>query len=283
MIRLRHWLICVTVVLLCVAWVAEARTLYHILQVDPTATDEEVKSAYRRLAKQWHPDKNSRPDAAEKFRMLTDAYKLLSVPHKRRQYDAELRYRGMWNNSQHFKTHRDRSSGNSREQQQKQQQQQQHQQQRRRTTHAHDNREQQKQRQQQRQQKQHEQQQQQQQHQQQPQQQQQQQYQHYQQYEKQEQQQQHQKRRRTKINFETSTFGINFDTLMHVARLMTGAWFHAGDMFVNFGDFWSFLSYGLSAPGSIRDVGIWYVRFIQRLGNGVVSMFKGGAPSQDEL
>lgn len=66
------------------------QTFYQVLCVFETATDAEVKSAHRRLARQWHPDVCAEPEAAEKFRELTDAYEILRDPMKRRRYDAGL-------------------------------------------------------------------------------------------------------------------------------------------------------------------------------------------------
>lgn len=60
---------------------------YEILGVSKTATDEEIKRAFRKLAKQYHPDLNKEPGAEEKFKEIGEAYAILSDPQKRRQYD----------------------------------------------------------------------------------------------------------------------------------------------------------------------------------------------------
>lgn len=60
---------------------------YEVLGVSKTATDEEIKRAFRKLAKQYHPDINKEPGAEEKFKEIGEAYAVLSDANKRRQYD----------------------------------------------------------------------------------------------------------------------------------------------------------------------------------------------------
>jgi len=60
---------------------------YAILGVSKTATDADLKKAYRKLALKYHPDKNQAPGAEEKFKSISEAYEVLSDEKKRRIYD----------------------------------------------------------------------------------------------------------------------------------------------------------------------------------------------------
>ena len=60
---------------------------YSTLGVNKNASDDEIKSAYRQMAKKYHPDLNKTPEAAEKFKEINEAYSVLSDKQKRANYD----------------------------------------------------------------------------------------------------------------------------------------------------------------------------------------------------
>ena len=60
---------------------------YEILGVEKTATKEEIKIAFRKKARQLHPDVNKAPDAEDRFKELGKAYEVLSDDEKRQVYD----------------------------------------------------------------------------------------------------------------------------------------------------------------------------------------------------
>ena len=63
----------------------DKRDYYEVLGVSKNATDSEIKSAFRKLAKKYHPDVSKEKDAAEKFKECQEAYAVLSDPQKRKQ------------------------------------------------------------------------------------------------------------------------------------------------------------------------------------------------------
>lgn len=69
---------------------AATATLYQVLGVTRTATAQEIKSGYRRMARQWHPDVCREPDARQQFIRIQAAYEALSDENKRARYDAGL-------------------------------------------------------------------------------------------------------------------------------------------------------------------------------------------------
>src|SRR5215467_5338990 len=65
------------------------RDYYEVLGVSRDASDADIKKAFRRLARELHPDVNSHdPDAEEKFKEAAEAYEVLSDPERRQTYDA---------------------------------------------------------------------------------------------------------------------------------------------------------------------------------------------------
>lgn len=67
---------------------------YRALGIEPTASDHEIRQQYRRLALEWHPDHNASPEAAERFRAITQAYATLCSPERRRAFEAARTQRG---------------------------------------------------------------------------------------------------------------------------------------------------------------------------------------------
>jgi molecular chaperone DnaJ len=67
---------------------AEKRDYYEVLGVSKNASKDEIKDAYRKLAMQFHPDRNKAPEAEEKFKEISEAYAVLSDDEKRQQYDT---------------------------------------------------------------------------------------------------------------------------------------------------------------------------------------------------
>jgi len=82
LLRLAYLLVCILPLVLC------AEDFYKLLELDKTASEREIKKAYRRLSKQYHPDKNPGDDTAkEKFVAVAEAYECLVDEEQRRIYD----------------------------------------------------------------------------------------------------------------------------------------------------------------------------------------------------
>lgn len=71
------------------------KTYYEILEVDKKASQEDIKSAYRRMAMLYHPDKNKLLEAEEMFKGISEAYSVLSDPSKRKHYDRDIEPRNV--------------------------------------------------------------------------------------------------------------------------------------------------------------------------------------------
>lgn len=68
---------------------ARINNLYEILGINRDATAEQIRSAHRRIAPQYHPDTNHSPDAEARFREIQKAYETLSDAERRRKYDQQ--------------------------------------------------------------------------------------------------------------------------------------------------------------------------------------------------
>ncbi|XP_059186130.1 dnaJ homolog subfamily B member 9 [Centropristis striata] len=90
-----HWMQACVVLLLCLSEALKpaasetSRNYYDTLNVEPTATDSQIKKAFRKLAVKHHPDKNKSGDAEKTFREIAEAYTVLSNKEKRKLYDTE--------------------------------------------------------------------------------------------------------------------------------------------------------------------------------------------------
>src|SRR5829696_306113 len=66
---------------------ANGTDYYKVLGVDKKASQEDIKKAYRKLARKYHPDTNKEPGAEDRFKRISEAYDTLSDPEKRKKYD----------------------------------------------------------------------------------------------------------------------------------------------------------------------------------------------------
>ena len=65
----------------------EFKDYYKLLEVDRTATADDIKSAYRKMARKYHPDVSKEPQAEARFKEIGEAYEVLQDPEKRAAYD----------------------------------------------------------------------------------------------------------------------------------------------------------------------------------------------------
>ena len=66
------------------------KNYYEILEVNRKSSDQDIKLNFRRLAKEYHPDKNKEEGAEEKFKDINEAYAVLTDPERRRKYDRQV-------------------------------------------------------------------------------------------------------------------------------------------------------------------------------------------------
>jgi len=120
---------CASILLCIIREVSCEEDYYEILGVSKNAQNKDIKRAFRKLAMQYHPDKNKDPKAQEKFRQIAEAYEVLSDEGKRNQYDKfgasafkdggnnhnfHFNFNEFFNGFDHFSSFR--SHGRSREQ-----------------------------------------------------------------------------------------------------------------------------------------------------------------------
>ena len=65
----------------------EFKDYYHIIGVKKDASEDDIKRAYRKLARKYHPDVSKEPGAEAKFKEVNEAYDVLKDPEKRKAYD----------------------------------------------------------------------------------------------------------------------------------------------------------------------------------------------------
>lgn len=88
----------------------ENKDYYKIMGVSQHVTPQELKTAYRRLARKYHPDVSKEPDATEKFKEVGEAYEVLKDPEKRKIYDQYQANPQQHTQGQYQHTHHDASS-----------------------------------------------------------------------------------------------------------------------------------------------------------------------------
>ncbi len=80
----------------------EVATLYAVLGVPPSAPDIDIKAAYRRMAKMWHPDVSQEPQSEEQFKRINRAYEVLRDPDMRARYNAGMALEASLRSQQDF-------------------------------------------------------------------------------------------------------------------------------------------------------------------------------------
>ncbi len=76
------------------------RNYYKALKLKEDANPDEIKQSYRKLALEYHPDRNDSPSAEERFKEINEAYSILSDPEKRREYDRFLELQSPFTNEE---------------------------------------------------------------------------------------------------------------------------------------------------------------------------------------
>src|SRR5699024_4316305 len=92
----------------------EFKDYYHILGVEPDADDKAIKTAYRKLARKYHPDVSREDDAEQKFKDVSEAYHALKDPDKRAEYDQLRRYQQSGGFESRTRRQQQRGPGDSR-------------------------------------------------------------------------------------------------------------------------------------------------------------------------
>lgn len=82
------------------------RSYYDVLEIEPHASQDDIRRAYRRLAKSYHPDVSNDPGAGARFREINEANRVLSEPGRRAEYDRTVVTADMHREHEHEKRER---------------------------------------------------------------------------------------------------------------------------------------------------------------------------------